>query len=312
MNKLHYYKLYGLTLASELPLPELAVTQPMADILIRSSCLQHIQIPEQYRHKNYRLNEHQHLIDVKGVARYLVTKGKEILVDAEPDASQQQIRVYLLGSAIAALLHQRGSLLIHGNAIEVNGKCLIFAGHRGQGKSTLAAAFVRAGYRVLSDDLSIISFAENGQPMVQPGQPHIKLWRDSLTHIGGIPKDYQKVMPGEEKYLVPAQNSYCPEPLPLTTIFALRFHQKSEFTFQNLDYFEAMIALKNYTYRSEMAQRIHLPQNRFQLFVELLKSVTLTRLFRPRGLALLDHLVEEIGRGPAVSAHALKVSGSNL
>jgi hypothetical protein len=312
MSQYHYYSLYGLSLASEIPLPELPVTQPITDVLIRNCCLQQIPIPEQYRHKNFRLNEQQHLIDVKGVARYLVTKGREIQVDANPGASQQQIRVFLLGSAMGALLHQRGFLLIHGNAIEVNGKCLIFAGHKGQGKSTLAAAFAQAGYRVLSDDLCIINFAENGQPMVQPGQPHIKLWRDSLTHIGSLPENYKMVIPGEEKYLVPALSSHCPEPLPLTTIFALRFHQKPGFTFQNLDHLEAMIALKNYTYRSEMAQRIHLPHVHFQIFTKLLKSVTLTRLYRPRGLALLDHLVKEIDQVTATSAHALNTNGTGI
>ena len=55
------------------------------------------------------------------------------------------------------LLVSEGVLVVHGATVEYQGKALLFTGHSGAGKSTIAAIAESAGARVLSDDRSIVT-----------------------------------------------------------------------------------------------------------------------------------------------------------
>jgi hypothetical protein len=55
------------------------------------------------------------------------------------------------------LLVSEGILVVHGATVEYQGKALLFTGHSGAGKSTIAAIAESAGARVLSDDRSIVT-----------------------------------------------------------------------------------------------------------------------------------------------------------
>ena len=90
-------------------------------------------------------------------------------------------------SPFAALLLQRGLLPLHGCAIEVDGGAAVFVGRSGCGKSTLAGALRQRGYRVLADDICVISFSAAGEPMVLAAFPQLKLWADALKNLGEEP-----------------------------------------------------------------------------------------------------------------------------
>ena len=51
-----------------------------------------------------------------------------------PDVLEGDVRAYLLGTAIGALLHQRGLLPLHASAVEVNGRAVAFIAPAGHGK----------------------------------------------------------------------------------------------------------------------------------------------------------------------------------
>jgi hypothetical protein len=56
--------------------------------------------------------------------------------------------------------HAHHYLLIHSAVIEKNGRSLVILGPSGSGKSTLCAALVLSGWRLLSDELAILSPAD--------------------------------------------------------------------------------------------------------------------------------------------------------
>jgi len=72
-----------------------------------------------------------------------------------------------LNNVIGNTAHQY--LFIHAGAIERNGKVALLPGEPGAGKSTLTAALVHRGWRLLSDELAMIRF-EDGQvvPLARP------------------------------------------------------------------------------------------------------------------------------------------------
>ncbi len=65
--------------------------------------------------------------------------------------------------------HLHHFLILHAAVIERNGRALIMPGSPGSGKSTLCAALVNRGWRLLSDELTLLSM-EDGRvaPLVRP------------------------------------------------------------------------------------------------------------------------------------------------
>jgi len=64
-----------------------------------------------------------------------------------------------LNWCVASYLHRY--LILHAAVIERNGKTLILPGEPGAGKSTLCAALVSQGWRLLSDEMTLISTEDN-------------------------------------------------------------------------------------------------------------------------------------------------------
>jgi hypothetical protein len=77
--------------------------------------------------------------------------------------------------AILCLLH-RGDLPVHAAAVDVGGSALLLAAPGRYGKTTLAGAFVRAGYRLLSEDVACCR--SEATPSVLPGPAMLRVRRD--------------------------------------------------------------------------------------------------------------------------------------
>ena len=97
-----------------------------------------------------------------------------------PDVEDKDILTFLLGSMFGAILMQRGLTLLHGNALEKEGKTIVCLGYSGSGKSTLAYALLQNGWKFMSDDLVAI----NKGGYILKGIPRLKLWEDSLESFG--------------------------------------------------------------------------------------------------------------------------------
>ena len=87
------------------------------------------------------------------VADYVAHGGATITVDRVVGAHDRDVRLFLLGTMIGAIMMQRGHLVLHGNSVRIGGSSAVVVGHSGAGKSTLAAEFLSLGLDVLSDDV---------------------------------------------------------------------------------------------------------------------------------------------------------------
>jgi hypothetical protein len=67
---------------------------------------------------------------------------------------------------VRALLRHFGRVQLHGAAVEVDGRAIVFLGDKGAGKSTLSLALGRAGVTVLTDDQLVV---RRGTPMSVSG-----------------------------------------------------------------------------------------------------------------------------------------------
>jgi hypothetical protein len=126
----------------------------------------------------------------------------------------------LWGIPAALCMLHRGDLPLHAAAVEVDGAALLLAAPGRFGKTTLAAGFHRAGWRMLSEDLSCIRL--DPVPSVLPGPAMLRLRPDVLQHFG--PLDASPVAQNPDRTslaLRTDQRGDC-RPVPLRGIVLLR------------------------------------------------------------------------------------------
>jgi hypothetical protein len=290
------HRVFGLELRSEIPLPELpeSAHRGAADIRIERGA---IDAPDAA--PGYSAQAQGTLLTVPQVGRYLIRGGREIMVDPDPKASERNVRLYLLGSALGALLHQRGLLPLHANAIEVGGRAVAFCGHSGAGKSTLAAWFHDRGYPVLTDDVCVTGFDEEGRAQAFPGIPRLRLWAQALEASGRATDDYQRSFDGMDKYDVPALDGAGLEPRALAAVYLLR--QGPEHRIDRLSGVTAVDALVSNTYRGAYLAQIGKTGGHLGACVKVAQSVPVFMAERVWGF---DRFEEEARR---LEAHAAKL-----
>lgn len=133
-------------------------------------------------------------------------------------------RTFLLSQVLSFALLKRGIETLHAAVIEVAGEAVAFVGNCGTGKSTLAAACLRTGARLLTDDLLVLEFAGGSPPRIlaHPGFPRIKLMADSARALIGNGSVGRPLLPGSDKLVFPLARHHCVSgPRPLRAIFVL-------------------------------------------------------------------------------------------
>ena len=214
------YEAYGLSVRSPIPMPFTPihrVGEPEATVRIGTTPAA---LPSPIVKQTFReIAPGAFLLTVDGVARYLVTNGRDILV--EPcGGSNHILGVFLTGSVFAALLQQRGVVTLHASAIGTEAGAVLFTGRSGVGKSSLLGAFVRCGYAMLADDVTGVVLDAAGRAVALPAFPSMKLRADTLQELAW----QGKARPGREKYIVPAERFHA-APLAVRAVFALEVHE---------------------------------------------------------------------------------------
>ncbi|HEX3429379.1 MAG TPA: hypothetical protein VHT03_00720 [Rhizomicrobium sp.] len=153
------------------------------------------------------------LFEVPGIARYLIRDGKSIDVALTPAADRAAVRLFLLGSARGALIHQRGELpLSAATLVAPNWKAIAICCPSAMGKSTVAAALCRRGWLLVADDITRVSW--NGSMAIAwPSSDRLKLWRDACEMVGENADALERVREGMEKYFLPTRAAATPAAL---------------------------------------------------------------------------------------------------
>ncbi|MCD6046678.1 MAG: HPr kinase/phosphorylase [Gammaproteobacteria bacterium] len=219
----HYYA-YGLNFASDIEIPELLWSTSPSESAIE---IYQGKIDEFTNDniQNYIVygKPQKLFLNIPQVAKFLVEDGQRIIYHLYEGAHIDEFRLFLLGSCFGAILQQRGYIVLHGNAVSVEGKtCKIFVGDQGAGKSTTAAWFMKQGARILADDVCAITFNEALEPMVIPGFPQLKIWQDTADKLAINTQVLRRVRPQDAKYALPFKERFCTDPLPITAIIELK------------------------------------------------------------------------------------------
>jgi Coenzyme PQQ synthesis protein D (PqqD) len=128
---------------------------------------------------------------VAGATRYRVHAGGERIgwVD-DPDRA---VGFALSGLNRLASARSGGRLLVHGGAVERDGRVVVITGASGRGKSTLTAALVQRGFGYLTDEIVVIG--RGGQ--VEPYPKALEIDVDGLDRLG-LQDDKQYESPADD------------------------------------------------------------------------------------------------------------------
>lgn len=288
---MYTYSLYGMTLESSLKLPELKHTgaQSPADIVIKTGNVVESLDNVTARGVMYEMNASQFRLSVDGVARYVVNRGEEIVIEPDASADDNSVRLFLLGSAIGALLHQRGLLPLHGSSIETPKGAVVFVGSSGAGKSTTVAAFHKRGYSVLADDVTVAIPGDDGSLSIMPGYPQIKLWSNALDKLEHASDNLERIRPQLEKFALPLGEGFRSEPLKVHSVYLLSTKNTDEFDITPLTGMRKVRLLKNNTYRGRYIEGTPGTDNSL---LALAKQVRVCKVTRPSAGFDLDRLVD--------------------
>lgn len=287
-----HYRLYGLIVESDWPLPECLPSEQGAptDVRFIRGLVPAHGIDPASDNYNEQSRVGEFWLNVEDVARYWVRHGREIIVEPYAGVDEESIRLFLLGSALGALLFQRGLLLIHGNAIEVNGGCLVCVGDSGAGKSTLAAAFMQHGHRLLADDVVPV----DGNGLAIPGFPRIKLWGDAASQLGIDTQGLRRIMPDMDKYNVPLAERFCESPLPVRWVYVLEPSEGDAFELEPYQGMARFEPLHENTYRVHFLEAMALKPKHLMQVAGLAGHIHMARIKRPVDGFRLQELVRFI------------------
>ena len=309
-----HYAVYGLSVASEIELPELVATDgiPCADadveIVMAASEPLDATVEELADGLCVRGRTAQFLVD--GLARYTIVDGRRILIErlasstGQP-ADEADVRLFALGSAMGALLYQRGILPLHVSAVTTPQGTWAFTGQSGAGKSTLAAWLnTYCGQSLVTDDVLAAHPQEDGFTFY-PGPARAKLWTDALGALGmgtdGLTRDYSRA----DKFQMPVATlgtGPCP---PLQGLLVLERAEDdglpSLTPVNGADVFQAMLAA---LYRPTFALRILPRKTLFAQAMRLARQVPVHRFRRRASLVDMNTSIAPLLRQMGVVSSA--------
>lgn len=288
----YHYKDYGLHIFSDIELHELhALDEDVpADVeIILGHVAEHLEHPLEV-YDQYEAKIDELLVCIDDVARFRISNGNLVVVDPFPDASPEELKIYLIESCLAALIYQRGRLPFHGSALVIHGKGVILAGHSGAGKSTLAKALDNMGFPCMTDDVVCIDIGKD-HAMIEPGYARQKLWIDSANYLRVNMDNTVRIDSEREKVYIPMTH-FNNEPAVLSAIFVIEPHEVEDVRLHRLSGKAKLVAIIENTYLSGLVAGMGISGKHFEQTGKLMQWVDVYRLVRPVNRFSLE---EQIG-----------------
>jgi hypothetical protein len=289
----YYYRVFDLVISVPFVCKELIEALPQqADVVIDYGLVpNNLSVIEKQKLK-WQVNENQVLLIIPDAGKYLIENGKNITIEPEENASLDVIKLFLLGSALGAIQHQRQRLTLHASALTKGDHTILLCGQSGAGKSTTANALIQQGFQLLSDDLAVIDFI-GGDAIVTPAYPQSKLWQDAAEKLSVEYKDLHRVRDELNKYRIPIKDNFCNQSKKITHIINLQLSETELAKINSLTVFEQLSVLKRHSYRKKYFT-LEQAQINFQACAALVDLVPVTQVTRSQLTNSLKQVVKLI------------------
>lgn len=294
---MHSYKAFGISVKSEISIPQFALTENRQfDVSIKFGNVKALLPRDIGDDRAVQISEEEICFYWDQIGLFLVRDGSEIIIEPDSGAEEKLLRLPLIGIALAALLQQRGMLVLHASAVSIGAGAVAFLGWKGRGKSTTAAMLYRRGHPVISDDIVAMENIETGIPSIVPGFPNFKLMPETAVSVlGDNPDALSECYTGAEKRFRPFSDNFLRESVPLKAIYVLEDGEKLKA--EMLKPQDALTTLIANTFLARYGKQLLQNKQAMANLRQCSNVVNYTpvyRLERPRSLDLLEDLAQLI------------------
>ena len=306
------YRVCGLTVSSDTPLPELPSAEErqdgQTDLRLRIRDSSSTELPQLRRWvTSDTLDNGQpwlscaqtdggYLVRIHEFADFFIdAAGREVICSPDSQTSAQTLRHLFIDQVLPLVLNLRGQDALHATSVLTSAGLCAFVGPSGAGKSTLAAAFQLAGYPVLSDDCLVVR-EENEQIVATPAYPGVRLWEDTieaLRHEDSLALPVADYTSKRRMTVSGQANESFAHAWPLLRIYALVRSSDGEWSetltapaIEPLSRGTAFLELVASLFRLDQTDREMLTRQ-FRLVERILSVVTIRRLLLPNALSAL-------------------------
>lgn len=289
-----WYSAYGLTIRSELPLPEFSPLDgaPMQgeEVQVKFGSVVPLSGEKSASGNGYYYAHPERVIySIPGVGRFHVSKGAEVVIDPFGDVGEAELRLYVNGIAMATVLHQRGFLVLHASAVSIHGEAVLFLGGKGYGKSTMAASLHERGHPLVSDDVVPLLVADTQKIVAYPGFPQLKLWPDAAeASLGRSADDLEPLYPNATKKKHSPEDFIDAKSVQPRHLFILS--EGDDVQILPIRARDAFGEIMRHTFLRRMVMETGNAEVHFKQVVNLVKQIAVARLERPKNFALLDRV----------------------
>jgi hypothetical protein len=296
-NPKYYYRTYGMTIASEIEIPEILeippVTTPDLDILTPN--VTNRMEDASYSDQWYQIGGQRCQIEIPGIARYRVEGGQRLMLDRRGVGANEaltrpgDVRIYLLGSALGVLIYQRKWLPLHVSALDTPAGVWAFTGDSGAGKSTLGAWLHHTqGWPLVSDDVAVIK-PEEAEPLLHPGPSRVKLWQDALSALGIDKEGLTRDLSRHDKYHLSLSRVFDHQAKPLRGLVKLERADPDEpASLMRIEGIDAFLTLAAALYRADLGKEFYGPAELMHSLSALRSKIEVYRFRRPWSLDDMD------------------------
>ncbi len=231
-----------------------------------------------------------------GPTEFLVSvDGSRIVARLSSAESHSTLQAVLFGGVFSVALLRMGIDQLHAAAIVAGNAAVGFMGDTGAGKSTLAAAFVRKGFSLLTDDLLVIHSRQNSL-LAQSGLPRLKLCNDSGTSMMAEALGDElgvNSFTGKRVVRLHERHFYASE-IPMRALYVLQSSPNtSGVAIEPLSQQEAFVEICRAAFNSYITPADRLRQH-FVLASQLASGISVKRLLFPRNFEELPRVCDRI------------------
>jgi len=297
------YSVFGLSLRSNLPIPELVhADTPSGDAVVSvhmATSPTAGEVPDEPKTLTYTSaytdptgqpalriwkvadGRFLYLAYYDGTQFWMNRAGTELWAQWPDALTIEDTATYLLGPVLGLLLRLRGVTCLHASAVSFGDRAIAFVGSEGAGKSTTAAMLAQKDCAVISDDVVALT-ERQGAFYVYPAYPYLCLWSDSVTIVYGPEKKLPSFSASWDKRLLSLAGNHLKfeaQPLPMGAIFV--FGERSSLAnaplIESMSPKESLLSLVANSFATNLLDS-EMRAREFEFFGRMIRTVPVRRL----------------------------------
>lgn len=300
MSHRYYYKIYGLSVVSDICIQQAYECDEVAEADVEISFGEIPEFLREAKQKGYGTwtNGFRNAwFNTQGAAQFYVEYGRRILIEPEADGNEELICSMILSAGFSLILLQRNEPVLHGSAIEWQGQAFIICGESGAGKSTITMEILKRDVGFLADDTVRVHMSDS-VVMAEPTYPQQKLCRDLAIRSGFELERLRYIDEQRDKFALMRREKYVPYSVPLKKIVILRkfrdINGVISRVYSGKEYLEALI--DNLYLADTYKNNVGVPVQLMQQFITMASQVEICEVCRPAEGDSVDAVMREMAK----------------